>query len=438
MSRKLLIKGGIVACPKQNLYENMDLVIQDGVITELKKDITDTDAEILDVKGKIVCPGLIDMHSHLREPGREDIGTIQSGSESAAAGGFTSIACMPNTTPAIDNQMGIEYIKSRSKAVGLVNIYPIASVTKGLNGQELVEISRVVEAGAVALSDDDSPITDTALMRQALEYCTMFDIPIISHCEDPFLSEDGCVNEGLVSTKMGFKGIPSIAEDIIVSRDITLASYTQSKIHIAHVSTPRSIEIIRQAKAGGVRVSCEVSPNHFSLTENDVLNSHYNTNTKMYPPLRDEASVRAIISGLQDGTIDSIATDHSPWLDTEKDIEYIHAPMGVIGFETAIPLIWTKLVATGELSPLTALAKITCEPAKILNIPGGDLLKGSPGDVTIIDPDLELTIDHDFFHSISHNSPFIGHTLQGFAIYTIVGGQIIFNRHTNTITRRDI
>lgn len=437
MSRKLLIKNGLVVCPKQNIEEKLDLIIQEDKIISLGKEIKDNEAQILDVKGKIVTPGLIDMHCHLREPGREDIGTIQSGSESAAAGGYTSIVCMANTNRPIDNQMGIGYIFSKGKDIGLVNIYPVGAVTKGLEGKELTEIATLVEAGAIAISDDGYPIMDSSLMRRALEYITMFNIPIIAHCEDRYLSEDGCVNEGLASTILGFKGIPSIAEEVMISRDIILTKFTQSRLHIAHTTTKTSIELIRKAKESGIQITCEVTPHHFSLTESDVLNSNYNTNTKVSPPLRGENDVSAIIEGLKDGTIDSIATDHNPWLDMEKDVEFIHAPYGIIGLETAVPLIFTKLIETKHLSLKQAISKVTCNPAKILNLPKGTLSIGSSADVTIIDPILELPITHDFFHSITKNSPFIGETLKGFAVYTIVNGQIVFDRKKNSFFRQD-
>ncbi|HEO64394.1 MAG TPA: dihydroorotase [Spirochaetes bacterium] len=436
MSRKLLIKGGIVVCPAQNIEEKLDILIEGERIIGLKKDIRDKEAKTLDVKGKLVTPGWIDMHCHLREPGREDIGTIESGSKSAAAGGYTSIACMPNTDPVVDNQMGIEYILSRAKAVGFIHLLPIGALTKGLNGEELTEISTLVEAGAVALSDDENSIMDSYLMRRALEYMTMFDIPIIAHCEDRNLSEEGCVNEGLVSTMMGFRGIPSIAEEIMVSRDIILTEFTQSRLHMAHVSTKASVELIRKAKAEGVRVTSEVTPHHFTLTDTDILESNYNTHFKVSPPLRSKEDQHAVIEGLKDGTIDTIATDHNPWLDMEKDVEFIHAPFGIISIETALPLIFTRLITPKHLTLMEAIAKVTCNPAGILNLSKGTLSKGSVADITVIDPHMELSITQDFFHSISKNSPFIGQTMKGFAVYTLVEGEIVFDRHENTFYKR--
>lgn len=436
MSKKLLIKNGIVICPDQNIEEKLDLLIEDDQIVDLKKDINIEADEILDVSGKYICPGLIDMHCHLKEPGREDIGTILSGSQSASAGGYSTIACMPNTNPVIDNQMGIEYIYSKAKEVGLINILPIGAVTKKTEGQELTEISALVNTGAVALSDDENTIMDSSLMRRALEYSTMFNIPIIAHCEDRHLSENGCVNEGDISSLMGFKGTPSISEEIMVSRDIMLTDFTQSRLHIAHVSTEGSIELIRKAKEKGVNISCEVTPHHFALSEMDLYKSNYNTNFKVSPPLRTENDIRAIQLALKDGTIDTISSDHNPWLDTEKDNEFINSPDGIINFETTLPIIFDRLIKAGHLSFKEAIAKLTINPAKILNLDSGSLRKGSIADICIVDPDLELEITPKFFYSISKNSPFIGEKLKGFNIITIVNGQIVFNRNENKFYRR--
>ncbi len=437
MSKKLLIKDGLVVCPDQNIEEKLDLLIENDKIVELKKEINEHDVETIDASGKIVAPGLVDMHCHLREPGREDVGTIQTGSESAAAGGFTSIACMANTNPPIDDKGGIVYILFKGKEAGLINVHPIGAVTKGLEGKELTEMAMLVEEGAVAVSDEDHAIMDASLMRNALQYTSMFNIPLIANCDDYSLSEDGCVNEGLVSTQLGFKGIPSISEEIMIARDIALTRFTQSKIHIAHVSTKESVNLIRKAKKDGIRITCEVTPHHFSLTENELLTSNYDTNTKIYPPLRSESDVEAILEALNDNTIDAIATDHNPWLDNEKDMEYFQAPYGVIGFETALPLVFTNLIQTQKLSLTKALAKLTVNPAQILNLSRGTLHKGKNADICIIDPELELNINHDFFHSISKNSPFLDHKLKGFAVLTMVDGQVVFDRNKNQFYKRN-
>jgi len=438
VSRKLLIKNGLVVCPSQNIEEKLDLLIIDDKIAEIKKEIKNSNIETLDAKGKIVTPGLVDMHCHLREPGREDVATIQSGSKSAAAGGYTSIVCMANTNPILDSRMGIEYIYFKGKDVGLINIYPIGAVTTGLEGKELCEIATLVEAGAVAISDDENSITDSSLMRRALEYITMFKIPLITHCEDRYLSDAGCINEGLISTRLGFIGNPSIAEEIMVSRDIILTKFTQSKLHIAHVTTKGSVDLIRQAKKNGVNITCEVTPHHLSLKDSDLLSSNYDTNLKVSPPLRGDEDLKAITEGLKDGTIDVIATDHSPWLDMEKDVEFINAPYGIIGFETAIPIIFEQLINTKQLSIKEAIAKLTCNPAKILNIPKGSLAIGSVADITIIDPNLKLTITEDFLHSITKNTPFIGKNLKGFAVYTIVDGCIVYDRAKNSFFKKNL
>ncbi len=409
--------------------DKLDILIDGSIIQKIQKDITDHEAQILDASGKYVCPGLIDMHTNLKEPGREDIGTIKSGSESAASGGFTSIACMPNTNPVIDDLMGIEYILSRTRSVGLVNIFPIGAVTKGNQGKELTNISSMVEAGAVALTDVNKSIMDSSLMRSALEYVKMFNIPIISHCEDSNLSEDGCINESRVSTILGFKGIPSIAEELMVSRDIILSRFTQSRIHFAHITTRSSVEMIRISKKDNIPITCGTTPHHFSLSEEDILKSPYDTNLKIQPPLRSQDDLSAIKEGLQDGTIDTIATDHDPWLDNEKDIEFINAPFGIVSFETAIPLIFENLVTTKYLSIQDVIEKISLNPSKILNLHRGILKNGFVADITIIDPELEINITKDFFHSICKNSPFIGRKLKGFAVYTIVNGQIIYDRY---------
>ncbi len=431
MLKKLLIKNGLVVCPEQGIVEKLDVLIKNSKIIELKKNITNSDANIINAKGKIVIPGLVDIHSHLREPGREDVATIKTEVESASAGGYTSIACMPNTNPPIDDKRGVIYVNAKGKEAGLTNVYSIASATKGLEGNNLTNISMLVEAGAVAISDAENTIINSSVMKCALEYIRMFNIPIISHCEDNSLSENGCINESYVSTSLGLKGIPYVAEEIMVARDIALTKYTNSILHIAHITTASSVRLIRKAKKDGIRVSCEVSPHHFTLTENDIINSSYNSNFKVTPPLRTEKDKDAVIDGLIDGTIDCIATDHSPWLDNEKDMEFIEAPSGIVGFETALPLVFTNLINTKKLSLLDAISKITLNPAKIINLNKGTLSIGSTADITIIDPELEITIDLDFFHSTSKNSPFIGKTLKGYAIYTIIEGNIIYDRTKN-------
>ncbi len=419
---KLLIKGGRVIDPASGLDEVRDLLIENGKIVALKKKISNKGAEAIEVSGKVVCPGLVDMHTHLREPGREDEETIRTGTQAAAAGGFTSVACMANTTPVIDNQGTVQFIYSQAKRKGLVNVYPIGSVTKGLKGEELSEIGELKHSGVVAISDDGEPVRNSEIMRRALEYAKMFDLPIISHCEDKDLSAEGVMNEGYTSTLLGLAGIPREAEEVMVARDISLAHLAGSHIHIAHISTAKSVELVREAKAGGIKVTCETAPHYFSLTDEAVRS--FDTNTKMNPPLRAPRDVEAIKEGLKDGTIDVIATDHAPHTVVEKEVEYNLAPFGIIGLETAVPLV-LKVVEEGFLTLTEAIGKMSISPAKILGIGKGTLAVGADADVTIIDLSKERTVNPAEFQSKSRNSPFIGWKLKGAAVATVVGGRIV-------------
>ncbi|MCK4436724.1 dihydroorotase [bacterium] len=419
---KLLIKGGRVIDPAGGLDKVSDLLIENGKIVALKKKISNKGAGAIEAKGKVVCPGLVDMHVHLREPGREDEETIETGTRSAAAGGFTSVACMANTTPVIDNQGTVEFIYSQARKTGAVNVYPIGSVTKGLRGEELSEIGELKHSGVVAISDDGEPVRNSEVMRRALEYAKMFDLPIISHCEDKDLSAEGVMNEGYSSTLLGLVGIPREAEEVMVARDISLAHLAGSHIHIAHISTAKSVQLVRQAKAGGIKVTCETAPHYFSLTDEAVRT--FDTNTKMNPPLRTAGDVEAIKEGLKDGTIDVIATDHAPHTIVEKEVEYNLAPFGIIGLETALPLV-LKAVEEGFLTLTDAIAKMSINPAKILGIGKGTLSVGADADVAIIDLSKERTVRPEEFQSKSRNSPFIGWKLKGVASTTIVGGKIV-------------
>ena len=420
---KLLIKGGRVIDPATGLDEVLDLLIENGKIVALKKRISTKGAEVIEARGKVVCPGLVDMHVHLREPGREDEETIGTGTRAAAAGGFTSVACMANTTPVIDNQGTVEFIYSQARKTGAVNVYPIGSVTKGLRGEELSEIGELKHSGVVAISDDGEPVRNSEVMRRALEYAKMFDLPIISHCEDKDLSAEGVMNEGYNSTLLGLAGIPGEAEGVMVARDIALAHLAGGHIHIAHISTAKSVQLVRQAKAGGIKVTSETAPHYFSLTDEAVRT--FDTNTKMNPPLRTAGDVEAIKEGLKDGTIDVIATDHAPHTVVEKEVEYNLAPFGIIGLETAVPLVLMKLVEEGFLTLTDAITKMSINPAKILGIGKGTLAVGADADVTIIDLSKERTVRPEEFQSKSRNSPFIGWKLKGVASTTIVGGKIV-------------
>ena len=363
------------------------------------------------------------MHCHLRDPGYEYKEDIETGTRSAVVGGFTSIACMPNTNPVIDNQAMVKYIMSKSESVGVVNVYPIGAITKGLDGKELSEIGELKFSGVVAISDDGKPVMDASLMRRALQYASMFETPVISHCEDITLVDDGVMNEGYTSTHLGLKGITRAAEEVMVARDIILAETVNAPIHIAHVSTKSSVDIIRRAKSRGVRVTCETCPHYFTLTDEAV--EGYNTYAKVNPPLRTAADVEAIKEGLRDGTIDAIATDHAPHHYDEKNTEFDKAANGMVGFETALSLGITYLVKPGILTLNDLVMKMCVNPAHILGLYKGSLTINHSADVVIIDTDEEYEVDINKFHSKSKNSPFDGYKLSGTVHYTIVGGKII-------------
>jgi len=427
MPRSILIKSGRVVDPSQNLDSEMDLLIEDGKISALKKTVSSKAQVTIPAKGKLVFPGFIDAHVHLRDPGRPDKETIGSGSRAAALGGFTSIACMPNTDPPIDTEAVVEYVLSKAKAEAVVNVFPVAAVTRGRRGEEITEMGTLLERGAVAFSDDGGPVSNSAVMRSALEYANGLSATIISHCEDLSLSNGGQMNESALSTRIGLKGAPALAEELMVARDIMLAKKYCGKggarLHIAHVSTAGSVELIRRAKAEGAPVTCETTPHHFTLTENEV--EGYNTSAKVNPPLRSEADVKAVIKGLKDGTIDCIATDHAPHTPEEKRVEFGLAASGMIGLETAFPLVLTELVETKSLTLLQAVEKLTLRPAKILGLKRGSLRAGSVADVTIVDPSNEYKYDVSKSASRSRNTPFDGWRLRGSIEVTIVGGNIV-------------
>ncbi len=421
---KILIKGGRVVDPANNIDKVADIYINDGIIEKLGTgiDIDGVD-EIIDANGFIVAPGLVDMHTHLREPGFEYKEDIETGISAAAMGGFTSVACMPNTEPPIDNAAIVEFIKSRSNAVGKVNVYPIGCISKGQKGEELAPIGELKYAGAVAISDDGRPVENALLMKRALQYANTFDISVISHCEDLSLVDSGSANEGFMATSLGLRPITPAAEEVMVARDVLLAENEGVRVHIAHISTRRSVEIIRNAKARGVKVTCETCPHYFTLTEQAI--DGFNTNAKMNPPLRSKEDVDAIIEGLRDGTIDVIATDHAPHHIDEKNCEFALASNGIVGLETSLPLGVTYLVDTGVLTMGELVTKMSLNPAKILGLSKGSLAENALADVVIFDDKEEFKVDVSTFKSKGKNSPYNGFELKGKVKYTIVNGKII-------------
>jgi len=413
-----LITGGRVICPDQGIDQNLNLLLVDGKVRELTESRPHAD-EVIDASGMIVSPGLIDMHVHLREPGKEDEETIASGSAAAVAGGFTSVACMPNTDPTVDNEASSEFVFLQAERAGLANIYPIGAVTKGRKGEELAEIGQLSRGGSVAFSDDGSPVANADIMRRGLEYVKMFGKAIIEHCEDMNLSRDGVMNEGLVSTILGLPGIPAASEEVAIARNVILADLTRAKLHIAHVSTGGGVELIRMAKRRGINVTAEVTPHHFTLTDDCVR--AYDPVYKMNPPLRTQEDVNELRAGLRDGAIDVIASDHAPHSTEEKELEFSLAPFGIIGMESLLPVAITELIDK-VLDWPGLISTLTWNPARILGIGKGSLRPGTDADVTLIDPDASWTIDVKQFKSKSRNCPFHGKNVRGRAVRTIVGG----------------
>ncbi|WP_027340329.1 dihydroorotase [Halonatronum saccharophilum] len=420
---KLLLKGGKLIDPLSKKKEEKDLLIEDEKIVEIGEDLQVVGAQVIDVKGKVITPGFVDIHVHLREPGFEYKETIESGSKAAAKGGFTTIVAMPNTNPVIDNPSLVSSVLTKGKEAS-VNVHQIGAITKGSLGKELAEIGSMKEAGIVAISDDGHSVMDSQIMKLGLEYAKNFDLPVIVHCEDKNLAGDGAVHEGYYSTVTGLTPIPSSAEDVIVARDISLAEESGAKLHIAHISTKGAVGLVRQAKKRGVDVTCEVTPHHFSLTDEAITS--FDSNTKMNPPLRSAEDVEAIKEGLRDGTIDVIATDHAPHSKEEKDVEYNYAPFGITGLETALGLVITELVKEGVLSLEKAIEKLTVGPAKVLGLDKGTLEVGKDADLTIIDLDKKWTVDPQKFLSKGKNTPFSGVELQGEVVTTIVGGKVVY------------
>lgn len=423
MILRILIKGGRIIDPSSHTDKVSDLLIEEGFIKAIDYNIECNADSVIDASGLWIIPGLVDMHCHLREPGYESKETIYTGTRSAAAGGFTSVACMPNTQPPIDSKLMVEYIRLKAEKEAAVKVYPIGCITKGREGKELATFGMLKEAGAVALSDDGDSVANSRIMRLALQYALSFDMPVIAHCEDKGLAADGIINDGAVATCLGLKGIPAAAEEVIVARDIVLAASTGGRLHIAHVSTAGSVEMIRQAKRLGINVTCETCPHYFSLT--DEMAEGYNTAAKVNPPLRSPSDVEAIISGLKDGTIDVIATDHAPHDLSSKGDDIYNAAFGISGFETALSVGITYLVDTDILEPMQFIAKMTHVPADILGINAGQLSIGLPADVAIVDPYAEYTVDTAKFISKGKNSPYDGMRLKGRVLYTIADGRYV-------------
>ncbi|HEY6011524.1 MAG TPA: dihydroorotase [Nitrospirota bacterium] len=417
----ILIKNGHIIDPANKIDEKLDLLVSEGKIRKLGKPgtISGDGAQIIDAAGKLVVPGLIDMHVHLREPGFEYKETIATGTAAAKAGGFTSVCCMPNTNPVNDNRSVTEFILSQAR-IASARVYPIGAITKASKGEELAEMGELHESGCVGVSDDGRPVMNAGLMRRAMEYSKIFDLVVVSHCEDTNLAGKGVMNEGPVATELGLRGIPNAAEDVMVGRDIALAELTGARVHICHVSTAGAVRMIREARQRGVKITAETCPHYFSLT--DEAARGYNTMAKMNPPLRSAEDVAAIKAGLKDGTIDVIVTDHAPHGMDEKSIEFDHAPFGIVGLETALGLS-LKLVEEGVLTLNEVIRRLTVNPAAILKINRGTLSTGADADITIIDPDFDWIVDASQFKSKSRNTPFNGWKLKGKAMQTIVGGQ---------------
>jgi len=427
MMKPLLIQGGRIIDPGQGIDEIGSLLIAEGKISGLSKGaLPQPGCDVIDAQGLIVCPGLIDLHCHLRQPGFEDKETIATGSQAAARGGFTTICCMPNTSPPLDSRATIDYVKSTAASEGMARILPIGCISKGRKGEELAPMAELASAGVIAYSDDGKPVLNSNLMRQALDYSRVLDLPIIDHSEDTFLTEGGLMNEGEISTRLGLKGIPAAAEEIMIARDLILAHLTGARLHIAHVSTEGSVELIRHAKEKGTRVTAEVTPHHLTLTEEKVIG--YNTNAKVNPPLRTKRDTQALLQGLKENVIDAIATDHAPHTEADKLVDFALAPFGISSFETALGSL-LSLVHNGQLSLNTLISKLTYEPAKIIGDKYGKLGSfevGVPADVTIFDPNMEWVVDPKAFASKGKNTPLAGSRLKGKAVATIAQGRLVY------------
>ncbi len=429
--KSLLIQGGRIIDPSQGIDEVGSLLITEGKVSWRGETPPQPDYDVLHAEGLIVCPGFIDLHCHLRQPGFEEKETIATGTQAAARGGFTTICCMPNTNPPLDNQAAIDYVKAEAATEGAVRVLPIGCISKGRKGEELAEMGEMASAGVIAYSDDGKPVKSSHIMRQALAYSRAFSLPVIDHCEDVALSKDGQMNEGILSTKLGLRGIPAAAEEIVVARDLALARLTGAHLHIAHVSTEGSVELIRRGKEKGIKVTAEVTPHHLTLTEEEVIG--YETNAKVNPPLRTERDIQALIQGLKENVIDIIATDHAPHTEVDKRCEFALAASRISGLETALGSLM-RLVHNEQLTLTTLITKLTGEPAKIINYDQlGTLKIGTPADITIFDPDREWIVDTRDFASKGKNTPLNGKKLKGRVMATIYQGKLVYKDDSITL-----
>jgi dihydroorotase len=421
-----ILKNGRVVDPANGRDGTFDIEVRDGVIARIGRDLpVEPGTSVLQVPaGCVVTPGLIDMHVHLREPGQEHKETVASGVAAAVVGGFTAVACMPNTSPINDSAAVTRYIRDKADAAGLARVYPIGAASVGSKGEQMAEIGELKTAGCVAVSDDGHPIRTALLMRRVLEYAGMLDVLVIDHCEDPTLKGDGVVHEGAVASELGLRGIPGEAEELWIERDITLAGLTKTPFHVAHLSTAGSLRAVRAGKARGIQVTCEVAPHHFVLTDQALRG--YETNTKMNPPLRPQADVDALVEGLADGSVDVIATDHAPHHADEKALSYDQAPFGITGLETAVSLTFDRLVHTGRIDLTRMVQLLSVNPARILKVTGGALNEGAPADISVLAPDLAVTVQASAQRSLSKNMPFEGWNLRGGVAATIVGGRLVY------------
>lgn len=423
--RPVLIRGGRVIDPSQGLDARLDVLLEGGRVAELGGNLAAPEgAERVDAAGRVVCPGLIDIHVHLREPGAEHKETIASGARAAAAGGFTAVVAMPNTDPPVDNPAAVGFVLAEGERARAARVFPAAAITVHQAGEQLTEFGEVSAAGAVAVTDDGRPVANAGVMRMALEYALAFDLPVAVHAEDPALSRGGSMNEGIVATRLGVAGIPNAAEDVMIARDLLLAELTGGRLHVQHVATRRGVELIRAARARGVRVTAEATPHHFTLT--DAAVESYRTNAKMNPPLRSEADRDAVREGVRDGTLGVIATDHAPHHYDEKEQAFEDAPFGIVGLETALGLALSEMVHTGLLALPELVERMSCAPARAFGLPGGTLRPGAPADVTVFDPQREWTVEPERFVSLSRNTPFGGWRLRGRPERTIVGGRTVW------------